>query len=122
MDLSKAIQQPKAKKRASKLARRETLEFYLFISPWIIGFLVFLVYPLASSLYLSFTRYSIATTPVWIGLENYTSSFTDPRFLNSLWVTIRFAVISIPGVTLVALGLSLLLSQKLNGINIFRTI
>src|SRR5512135_598432 len=122
MDLTKTIHPSQARKKPSRLARRETLEFYLFISPWIIGFLVFLVYPLASSLYLSFTRYTIATTPVWIGLENYTSSFTDPRFLNSLWVTIRFAVISIPGVTIVALGLALLLSQKLKSINLFRTI
>jgi multiple sugar transport system permease protein len=122
MNLQKAIQLPKRRKKAGVLARRETLEFYLFISPWIIGLLVFLVYPLVSSLYLSFTRYSIATTPVWIGLDNYISSFKDPHFLNSLWVTIRFAVISIPGVTVVALGLALLLSQKLKGIKFFRTI
>jgi multiple sugar transport system permease protein len=111
-----------AKKKSSALTRRETIEFYFFISPWLLGFLVFLVYPLASSLYLSFTRYTIATTPVWIGLENYTSSFTNPRFINSLWVTIRYALISIPGVTIVALGLALLLSQKLKGINLFRTL
>lgn len=113
---------PAAKKKSSALTRRETIEFYFFISPWLLGFLVFLVYPLASSLYLSFTRYTIATTPVWIGLENYTSSFTNPRFINSLWVTIRYALISIPGVTIVALGLALLLSQKLKGINLFRTL
>ncbi len=116
------MNQPAAKRKPGSLARRETLEFYLFISPWIIGFLVFLVYPLASSLYLSFTRYTVATTPHWIGLENYISSFKSPRFFNSLWVTIRFALISIPGVTVVALGLALLLSQKLKNINLFRTI
>ncbi len=113
---------PAAKKKSGSLVRRETLAFYLFISPWIIGFLVFLVYPLLSSLYLSFTRYSIATTPHWIGLGNYISSFKNPRFFNSLWVTIRFALISIPGVTVVALGLALLLSQKLKNINLFRTL
>jgi multiple sugar transport system permease protein len=113
---------PATKRKKGAVTRRETLEFYLFISPWLIGFLVFLVYPLGSSLYLSFTRYTIATTPVWIGLENYISSFSNPRFLNSLWVTIRFALISIPGVTIVALGLALLLSQKIKGINIFRTL
>ncbi len=110
------------RKRTSPLTRRETLDFYLFISPWIIGFLVFLVYPLGSSLYLSFTRYMIATNPVWIGVSNYTNAFQNPRFLNSLWVTIRFALISIPGVTAVALGLALLLSQKMKGINFFRTL
>jgi len=113
---------PVAKRKPGTQARRETLAFYLFISPWIIGFLVFLVYPLVSSLYFSFTRYTIATTPVWIGLDNFISSFKNPRFFNSLWITIRFAVISIPGVTVVALGLALLLSQKLRGINFFRTV
>jgi multiple sugar transport system permease protein len=113
---------PVAKRKPGTLARREALAFYLFVSPWIIGFLVFLVYPLISSLYFSLTRYTIATTPVWIGLDNFISSFKNPRFFNSLWITIRFAVISIPGVTVVALGLALLLSQKLKGINFFRTV
>ncbi len=112
---------PVVKRRASSLTRRETLEFYLFISPWIIGFLVFLIYPLGSSLYYSFTRYTLGTTPVWIGLGNYLSSFTDSAFWKSVGVTLRFALISIPGVTVVALGLALLLSQKLRGINLFRT-
>jgi multiple sugar transport system permease protein len=116
------MKSPAKKKKVSAITRRETLDFYLFISPWLIGFLVFMVYPLGSSLYLSFTRYTIATTPVWIGLENYLTAFTNPRFLNSLSVTLRFALISIPGVTLVALGLALLLSQALKGINFFRTI
>jgi multiple sugar transport system permease protein len=120
--MSTSINLSAAKGKPGKLARKETLEFYLFVSPWIIGFLVFLVYPLISSLYYSFTRYTIATTPVWIGLGNYISAFKNPRFYNSLWVTIRFALISIPLMTMVALGLALLLSQKLKGINFFRTI
>lgn len=116
------LQAPQVKRKPGTLARRETLDFYLFIGLWLIGFLVFMVYPLSNSLYLSFTRYTVGTNPVWIGPENFLSSFSDPRFLNSLWVTVRFAVISIPGVTLVALGLALLLSQNLKGINFFRTI
>jgi multiple sugar transport system permease protein len=110
-----------AKRKTSRLARRETLEFYLFISPWLIGFLGFLLYPLGSSLFYSFTRYDIGAHPVWIGIYNYVRSFQDPHFLNSLWVTVRFALISIPGMTIVALGLALLLAQKLKGINTFRT-
>lgn len=116
------LQAPRVTSKPSTLARREILDFYLFIAPWLIGLVVFLVYPLVNSLYLSFTRYTVGTNPVWIGMENYSSSFRDPRFLNSLWVTIRFAVISIPGVTLTALGLALLLSQKIKGVNVFRTI
>ena len=111
-----------AVKRHGNLKRRETLEFYLYISPWIIGFLVFMLYPLLSSLYYSFTRYEIGGHPVWIGLRNYIEMFSDPRYLNSIKVTFIFALASVPGLSIVALALALILSQKLRGINIFRSI
>ena len=110
-----------AQKRGS-ISRRDTLQFYLFISPWLIGFVVFMLYPLVSSLYYSFTRYEIGSTPVWIGLRNYVEMFTDPRYLNSIKVTLIFALVSIPLMTMVALGLALILTQKLRGINIFRSV
>jgi multiple sugar transport system permease protein len=109
-------------KQPSRAWLRETIQFYLFISPWIIGFLVFLLYPLASSLYYSFTRYEIGTHPVWIGVRNFTEMFSDPRYLQSLLVTFIFALVSVPGVSIVALGLALILSQKLRGIQLFRSI
>ena len=111
-----------AVKKRGNLKRRETLEFYLYISPWIIGFLVFMLYPLLSSLYYSFTRYEIGGHPVWIGLRNYIEMFSDPRYLNSIKVTFIFALASVPGLSIVALALALILSQKLRGINIFRSI
>jgi multiple sugar transport system permease protein len=110
-----------AQKRGS-ISRRETLQFYLFISPWLIGFVVFMLYPLVSSLYYSFTRYEIGSTPVWIGVRNYVEMFTDPRYLNSIKVTLIFALVSIPLMTMVALGLALILTQKMRGINIFRSV
>ncbi|MDQ1301879.1 MAG: Sugar transporter permease [Chloroflexota bacterium] len=103
-------------------SRRETLEFYLFISPWLIGLIVFLVYPLASSLYYSFTRYEIGGRPFWIGLENYARMFADPLYLKTIQTTFTFALISVPGMSIVALGLALILAQQLRGINAFRTI
>jgi multiple sugar transport system permease protein len=110
------------KKPRSGLKRKETLQFYLYISPWIIGFLVFFLYPLLSSLYYSFTRYEIGGRPVWIGARNYVEMFTDPRYLNSIKVTFIFALVSVPLITIVSLGLALTLSQNLRGINIFRSI
>jgi multiple sugar transport system permease protein len=111
----------KRKRKLTKLERREALEFYLFISPWLIGFVVFLLYPILSSFYYSFTRYEIGGKPHWIGLGNYADMFADPRFLNSIVVTFKFAIISVLGVTLLALALALILSQALKGINFFRT-
>ncbi len=111
----------KRKRKLTKLERREALEFYLFISPWLVGLLVFLLYPILSSFYYSFTRYEIGGKPHWIGLGNYTDMFADPRYLNSIVVTFKFAIISVLGVTLLALALALILSQALKGINFFRT-
>jgi len=112
----------KSMRKLTHLERKEAIEFYLFISPWIIGVLVFLLYPMLSSLYFSFTRYEIGGKPSWIGFDNYTDMFSDPRYINSIQVTFKFAFISVIGVTLLALLLALILSQALRGINFFRTV
>ena len=109
-------------RKSSVSSRRETLEFYLFISPWLIGFVVFFVYPLVSSLYYSFTRYEIGGRPFWIGLENYARMFADPLYLKTIRTTFLFALISVPGISIVALGLALILAQGLKAINTFRTV
>ena len=67
------------------------LTVLLFMSPWILGFLLLILYPMLSSLYFSFTKYSLLEHPVWIGLENYTFMFTkDPffwlAFRNTIWI------------------------------------
>ena len=77
--------------RLSPLARREARQGYLFIAPWIIGFLAFIVYPMFASLYYSFTNYDLLSAPRFVGLENYTFMFTkDPQFWqamrNTLWI------------------------------------
>ena len=112
----------RANYKMTKLERMEAFEFYLYISPWILGFLVFFFYPLAMSLYYSFTRYEIGGVPFWIGLENYRRMFSDPRYINSIAVTLKFALISVPGISILALALALILSQKLRGINFFRSV
>ncbi len=110
------------KRKSSVSSRRETLEFYLFISPWLIGFVVFFAYPLISSLYYSFTRFEIGGRPFWIGLENYARMFADPLYLKTIRTTFLFALISVPGISMLALGLALILAQGLKAINAFRTV
>lgn len=104
------------------LARREALSFYLLILPWLAGFLVFLAYPMLRSLYLSFTSYNLLSPPQWIGLQNYERIFSDPEFWQSLKVTFLYALGSVPGGTIIALALAMVLSQKLRGVNFWRTI
>lgn len=106
----------------SPLARREAISFYLLILPWLIGFLVFLAYPMLRSLYLSFTSYNLLSPPQWVGLQNYQRIFADADFWQSLKVTLLYALGSVPGGTIIALALAMVLSQKLRGVNIWRTI
>lgn len=104
------------------LARREALSFYILILPWLVGFLVFLAYPMLRSLYLSFTSYDLLSPPVWVGLRNFERIFSDANFWQSLKVTFLYALGSVPGGTIIALALAMVLSQNLRGVNIWRTI
>ena len=106
----------------SRLARREALSFYILILPWVIGFLVFLAYPMLRSLYLSFTSYNLLSPPEWVGLRNFQRILVDEDFWQSLKVTLFYALGSVPGGTIIALALAMVLAQKLRGVNFWRTI
>jgi len=96
---------------------------YAFISPWLIGFLIFTAYPFVTSVFLSFTRYNIVQPPVWIGAANYRALLThDPLFWKSLGVTLKFAALSVPLGIIAGVALALLLNLNLRGIAIYRTI
>ncbi|TYP74128.1 carbohydrate ABC transporter permease [Paenibacillus methanolicus] len=95
---------------------------YLFIFPWIFGFLVFTLGPLLFSLVISFFDWPIVGQVHFIGLGNYASMFTDdPLFWKSFGVTLKFAALFVPLNIVVALGLAILLNQGTRGSAIFRT-
>jgi multiple sugar transport system permease protein len=102
---------------------REYLVGYLFVSPWLIGFLAFTLWPFLQSIYLSFTRYNIVAPAKWVGFANYRMLLTqDPLFWHSAWVTIRFALVFVPLGIVVGVALALLLNIDVKGIAVFRTI
>ncbi|HET9614171.1 MAG TPA: sugar ABC transporter permease [Candidatus Limnocylindrales bacterium] len=103
---------------------RRTLRTGLFfISPWLLGFLAFIVYPALASLYYSFTNFKIRLEPQWIGLSNYQELLRDPLFWRSLGNTLYLTFIAVPLAVLVALSIALLLNRKqIRGIGVFRTI
>lgn len=102
--------------------RREAIQGYLFISPWIIGFLVFTLGPMIASLFYSFTLYNIQQAPRWIGLENYQHAFGGDRlFWISVQKTLLWAVITIPLGIFGSLLAAMLLNQKLKGVAFYRT-
>ncbi|MBS4176021.1 sugar ABC transporter permease [Bacillus sp. FJAT-49731] len=95
---------------------------YLFIAPWIIGFLAFTLGPLLFSLVISFFDWPIVGEITFIGIQNYKTMFTDdPLFWKSLGVTIKFAALFVPFNLIIALFLAILLKQQVKGYSFFRT-
>jgi multiple sugar transport system permease protein len=106
-------------------ARRRRLAAapYLFLSPWLIGLLVFVLGPMAASLYLSMTDYNFLEDPSFVGLDNYVRMFTaDPRYLRSIVVTATYVLVSVPLQLLFALGLAMLLDRAIAGIAVYRAV
>ena len=102
---------------------REALAFYLFCSPWLIGFLLFTAVPMLASFVLSFTSYPVINPPEFVGLANYaTMFFHDPFMWQSLKVTSYYAVGSVFLGVATAFVVAMLMNQEIFGINVFRTI
>jgi multiple sugar transport system permease protein len=105
----------------SKTERKEFIKGLLFISPWLIGFLIFTVYPIFASLYMSFTEYSIVGEAKWIGLSNYKKLFTDILSLKAISNTLYYVAGLVPLGLIVGLVLAILLVQPLKEIIFYRT-
>jgi len=125
MRLQESVQirvRPTKKAYHSKMARREEREFYVFISLWIIGFILFDAGPIVASLGISFTDWSVLTSPKWIGTANYQRMLADPLFFKALWNSIYYGLASVGFGVIVSFLLALLLNQKVYGMAMFRTI
>ena len=96
---------------------------WLFISPWIVGFLVFTAMPLAFSLIMSFFDWPVIGQRVFVGFQNYAKMFTrDAQFFKSLLITLKFALIFVPFNLIIALVLAVMISVPVRGIHVFRVI
>ena len=112
--------------RRNHVSRRELRKLGVglaFISPWIIGFFGFTVYPLLSSLYYSMTNYNLFSSPAWVGLENYrTVLLEDHLFRTALWNTLFVAVLGVVLGLVTSLPLALLLNTDVRRVTMFRAI
>lgn len=93
----------------------------LFISPWVVGFLVFGLYPIAMALYYSLTDYDVLREPVWVGALNYRDMLTDDVFWKALWNTLVYAGVSVPLTLTLSLMAAVLLNRPITGRSVFRT-
>ncbi|MFN8441890.1 MAG: sugar ABC transporter permease [Caldilineaceae bacterium] len=107
----------------SRYERRNQILGLLFISPWLIGFLIFAVFPLAASLYYSMTNFDFIREPKFIGFLNYTRLFTvDPDFWTVMYNTIYYVGIGVPLGAAVAFLIANLLNSDIKGRTLFRSI
>jgi multiple sugar transport system permease protein len=110
-------------KRMSRVMRDRIKWGFIFISPWVLGFLLFILYPMLASLYYSFTDYDVLRPARWVGTDNYTYFFTkDNLSYLTVYNTLYFAFFSVPLGILVAIILALLLNAKVKGQSVFRAI
>lgn len=101
----------------------DNLTGYVFILPWLFGFIAFLLVPLVISIYYSFTKYDILSPPKWIGIENYINILShDDTFLNSLKTTFFYTFVAVPLRLIFALLLAVLFSQKRKFQGVYRAI
>jgi multiple sugar transport system permease protein len=107
-------------RRRSAFARREAVWGYLFILPWLLGFLVWYLGPMLVSLYYSFTEYQVLTPPKWVGFANYRTLYHDHEFVVSLVNTAIYTAMSVTIYMIASLGGALLLNAKLRGMAFFR--
>jgi ABC-type sugar transport systems, permease components len=96
---------------------------YAFLLPWLIGFLALTLGPIIASMYLSFTQYDLLTAPKWVGLDNYKTMFNDDfRLEDSVKVTFKYVLLSVPLKLAFALLLAIMLNQGLRMLHFYRTI
>jgi multiple sugar transport system permease protein len=101
---------------------REAATGYLFLSPWLVGFFVFGLYPIGMSLYYSLCRYDVLRVPQFIGLDNYAALLgADPYFGLAVWNTLVYTVLRTPLAIVGSLLLAVLINQSVRGIKLFRT-
>ncbi len=102
--------------------KREAANGYALVLPWILGLVIWNLFPFAYSLYLSFTQYNILQPPVWIGADNYVDMFQDDFFWSALQLTLLYAALNVPLGLVGAIGIALLLNTATRGIGVWRTI
>ena len=111
------------KRRVLSAQTRNTINGLLFASPWLLGLLMFWIYPTLASGYYSFTKFNAVQSPQWVGTENYVQLFTnDSNFWSAVYNTFYFAGLSIPLAIIFAFALATLLNAKIKFQVVYRTI
>lgn len=95
--------------------------FPVLVLPTLAAFLIAFIIPFIMGIYLSFTKFSTVENAQWVGIENYIKAFSNADFINALWFTVKFTVVSVITINVLAFLLALLLTKAIKGTNLFRT-
>lgn len=113
---------PRQQRRTrSRAGWRRNLEGWLFVSPWVIGFVLWTLGPMAASFVLAFTEWDLISPPRWAGTGNIRELVSDPLVPQALKVTTIYALTSVPLQMVLGLGLAMLLNSKIRGLRFYRT-
>lgn len=104
------------------MQRHNKRYFPIFILPTLIAFTIAFIIPFLLGIVLSFTEFTTVIDAQWVGMKNYKAAFVNKEFLDALWFTVRFCVVSVLTINVFAFLLALLLTRKIKGTNLFRTV
>ena len=97
--------------------------FAFFALPTVIAFAIAFLIPFGMGVYLSFCKFTTVTNAKWVGFDNYIKAFTiNKDFLNALWFTVAFTVVSVITINILSFALAMLLTRGIRGTNVFRTV
>lgn len=102
--------------------KKHKIAGFLFVSPWVLGLLLFTLVPMIAAAYISLTDWSIIGTANFIKFDNYKAIFESEDFYHSLWVTVRYAIFAVPLTIITSLTISVFLSRDIKGVGIYRVI
>ncbi len=96
--------------------------FPIFVLPTLAAFAIAFAVPFILGMYLSFTEFTTVVDAEWVGVSNYIRAFSNDDFLNALWFTVRFTIVSVITINIIAFALASILTKGLKGTNLFRTV
>ncbi|MGN6326447.1 carbohydrate ABC transporter permease [Pseudolysinimonas sp.] len=119
-----SLRDGRARSRSRRMTvqqKRDARAAYVFLLPWMVGFVLITLIPVVSSFYISFTKYNLFQAPRWVGGSNYLALFQDPRLLHSLGVTFTYVLVGVPLCMIAALAVALLLDRGIRGLGFYRS-
>lgn len=119
MDESEKIDYIANKERSRK---KKISSGYFYIAPWFIAYLLFGLVPMGLSFVMSFMDWPVIGSPTYIGLDNFKALLVDSSFHKSLWVTIRFAIVSVPLGMVASFTIAMVMASQTKGLSVYRTI